>query len=284
MTVLSKPSNVPTRPSVTEPRARFRDLLAAEWIKLWSLRSTYGSLALILLAMVGFAIYAALADYTNWPSYSADQRALFDPLGDAFPQEAQMFVVLAASSVSAIAIGGEYASGLIRTTFAAVPARHAVVSAKLVVVTAVMTVLGVVGAATAFGVSQAILSGRHAGWSVGDPGVPRAIAASALLVPVSALIGMGFGALIRYTAPAIVTATSVLLLLPTAVDDDRRFTAYLRHAMPVPAWQRLIETQDPPPWVNVHYPAAIGGAWLTYAAWSLVAAIVAVLVVRRREP
>ena len=33
----------------TDPRARFRDLLAAESTKLWSLRSTYGSLALIML-------------------------------------------------------------------------------------------------------------------------------------------------------------------------------------------------------------------------------------------
>lgn len=272
------------RPPATEEPARFRDLLAAEWIKLWSLRSTWGSLALILLSVVGFSVHASLATYRDWLRWPPEQRALLNPLWDAFPQQAQMFVVLAASSIGAIAIGGEYATGLIRTTFAAVPARRAVISAKIIVVTGVMSVLGLLGAAAAFGVSQAILSGRDAGMSVGEPGALRGIVASGLLSPVCALAGMGFAALIRHTAPAIVTAATVLLLLPTAVDEDERWTALLRHAMPVPAWDRLIETGEPPPWVTVAHRATVTGAWTTYAAWTLIAALVTVLAVHRRDP
>ncbi|BCL12972.1 ABC transporter permease [Micromonospora sagamiensis] len=271
------------RPAPATAPARFRDLVAAEWVKLWSLRSTWGALGLILLATVGFAVYASLDTRRQWADWPADRRDLLNPLWDAFPQQAQLFVVLAASSVGAVAVGGEYASGLFRTTFAAVPARGSVAAAKLVVLTAATTVLGMLGSAIAFAVSQAILSGRG-GISVGEPGALRAIGASALLVPLCTLVGTGLGALVRHTAPAIVTAATVLLLLPTAIDDDRRLTALIRHAMPVPAWQRLLEQGDPPPWADVAHRATVGGAWATYAGWALLAALVTVVVVRRREP
>ncbi|MEV6812830.1 hypothetical protein [Micromonospora sp. NPDC051296] len=264
--------------------ARFRDLLAAEWLKLWSLRSTWGALALLLLAMVGLAAHAALATRAGWADWPAERRAVRSPLWDAFPQQAQMFVVLAGSSIGAVAVGGEYASGLARTTFAAVPRRRAVAAAKVVVLTGVLTVLGVLGAAAAFAVSQAILAGVGAGMSVGEPGALRGIAASALLIPLCALIGMALAALTRHTAPAIVTAATVLLLLPTAVNEDERWSALLRHAMPVPAWQRLVEPGGPPPWMTDMYPATVSGAWTTYAVWAAVAAVVTVLALHRRDP
>src|SRR6185369_14880733 len=75
---------------VGEPEARFRDLLGAEWIKLWSLRSTYASLSLIIVSAIGFCVYASLADYRNWPSYGADHKSFFDPIRDAFPQQAYL--------------------------------------------------------------------------------------------------------------------------------------------------------------------------------------------------
>lgn len=123
--------------------------------------------------------------------------------------------MLAAGSVGAISIVGEYATGLIRTTFAAVPARRAVVVAKVTVVTAVTGAVGVVSATTAFAVSAAVLSGWQADIAATSPDAVRGIAASALLVPVCALVGMGIGALVRHTAPAVVTTTVVLLLPPT---------------------------------------------------------------------
>ncbi|PMR58124.1 ABC transporter permease [Verrucosispora sp. ts21] len=268
----------------TRQPARYRDLLAAEWIKLWSLRSTWGAFALILLAMVGLAVHAALATHAGWPDWPAERRAARSPLWDAFPTEAQMFVVLAASGVGAVAIGGEYASGLMRTTFAAVPRRGAVAAAKLTVLTGVLTLLGLLGAAAAFTVSQAILADVGANMSIGDHGALRGIAASALLVPLCALVGMALAALTRHTAPAIVAAATVLLLLPTAVDADERWSALIRHAMPVPAWQRLMEPTGPLPWINDPYPATVAWSWTTYAVWAAVAAMVTVLALHRREP
>lgn len=282
MTAPARSAAGPTH--VAEPAARFRDLLAAEWTKLWSLRSTHGSLALIMLAAIGFSANAALADVNNWPSYSADRRALFNPLRDAFPEEAYLFIMLAAGSVGAVMIVGEYATGLIRSTFAAVPHRSAVLTAKVVVLTAVLTVVGAIAAATSFGVSQAILSVRDVGYPLTAPGAVQAIAASALLVPVCALVGLGIGVLVRHTAPTIVTTAVVLLLLPTAFDDDRHWTAVVHHALPLAAWQHLVDDRPPPPWLHVPYPTTTTGSWLVFLAWSLGAVLVAVLVVPRRDP
>lgn len=44
------------------PPARFRDLLASEWIKMRSLRSTPWTIALTVLFVVGSAAVATLAD------------------------------------------------------------------------------------------------------------------------------------------------------------------------------------------------------------------------------
>ncbi|GGM38216.1 hypothetical protein GCM10011608_23620 [Micromonospora sonchi] len=118
-------------------------------------------------------------------------------------------------------IVGEYGNGLIRASFAAVPARRSVVAAKAVVLAGVMLALGTLTAASSFGVSQTILADRDAHWALGDPGVLRALAATALLAPVCALIGMGLGALIRHTPASVGAALAVLVLLPMAVDSDR---------------------------------------------------------------
>lgn len=59
MTTLA--SVLPTTP-VTGPPARFRDLLASEWIKMRSLRSTPWTIALTVLFVIGSSAVATLAD------------------------------------------------------------------------------------------------------------------------------------------------------------------------------------------------------------------------------
>jgi hypothetical protein len=200
-------------------------------------------------------------------------------LFDAFPQGSYLFLMMITASVGALAIVTEYSSGLVSATFAAVPNRRAVVAAKIVVVTAVMTVVGAVIAATSFFVTQAILSGRHAGYSIGHPHVLRAIVAATLLAPVCALIGLGFGAMIRHTATTIVTNIVVLLLIPTFLLDRRRWEADIHHALPYNAWLTLVHPYPP----RGLYPPTITGSWIVFGAWSLVAATVAIVVVHRRD-
>ncbi|MFI6420319.1 ABC transporter permease [Streptomyces sp. NPDC050842] len=264
--------------------ARFRDLLAAEWMKLWSLRSTPWAFGVGAFAVLAVNLNATFADYRNYPHYAQGIRDLFVPIWamrDAFTLGGAMVYMLAAGSIGALVIVGEYGTGQIRTTFAAVPDRRAVTAAKTLVLTGVMLVYGILVAAVSFAATQAVLSGRDAGMSIDYPGAPAAVAASALLAPVCALVGFGLGALLRHTATTIVTVTGVLLLLPALVDDRSRWSATFLHALPQGAWRRLTQVGDSP--VPVEYPWTAGGAWTVYAAWSLGAAAVALIAVNRRD-
>ncbi|MET9551990.1 ABC transporter permease [Streptomyces sp. NPDC006645] len=271
--------------ATADPRARFHHLIAAEWLKMWSLRSTPWALAVSALLVVAINTNAAVADHHNWPGYSEGIRELFVPiwaLRDAFTIGGAMVLMLAASSIGALTLVGEYGTGQIRTTFAAVPARRSVVAAKAVVVTAVTTALGAVAAVTSFAVTQAILSAHHVGLPFDYPGALRVILASALLAPVCALVGMGLGALIRHTATTIVTLTLLLLVLPSLLDAGRHWTASLLHALPQGAWSELVRVRDSP--VPPLHPATIGGSWLVYGLWALLAVLVAVAAVHHRDP
>ncbi|MEV6055971.1 ABC transporter permease [Streptomyces sp. NPDC052107] len=264
-------------------RVRFGDLVAAEWIKTRSLRSTWWTIALTALFVIGSAAVAALADCRNLAAAGTTVRrpAGFLPF-DAYPQPGYMTLMLVAGSVGAITIVSEYSSGLIRTTTMAVPARSSVVLAKATVTAALWTAVGTVVSTGSFLVSQAILNERHAGASITHPGVPRALVASALLAPVCALVGLGLGVLIRHSAATMATCAFTLLMLPTVFSQSKRWSAGVNHTMVVTAWRRLVQNWEPEPGSRM-FSATVPGSWTVYALWPLIAVVVAVLVVRKRD-
>jgi ABC-2 type transport system permease protein len=276
-----------TEVSTVDERGLLADLFAAEWIKLWSLRSTRLGLVACAVIVLAITVNTSVADVGNWPAYGPGIKQLFVPIWsmrDAFNDPAGMVLAMAASGIGAVTVVGEYSSGMIRTTFAAVPARRAVMGAKVAVVAVVFTVFGAVLSAASFGISQAILSAEHIGLSIGYPGALRAVAASALLAPVCALIGMGVGAVIRHTATTIVVVTGFLLLVPRLFDSRRHhWVAVMHDALPASAWARLTETGAETVLGEQAYPASIAGSWTAFALWSLAAAVVTVVAVHRRD-
>ncbi|QQC92177.1 ABC transporter permease [Streptomyces alfalfae] len=270
-------------PAAQEPRPRFTDLVAAEWLKFRSLRSTAWSLAGAVLAVLAFNAGTAYDTYRYWRENDADGRARFVrdgiALQEAFNGNAMLVMMLAAGAVGALAVAGEHRTGLIRTTFAAVPARRPLLAAKVLVVAAATTALGAAAAGLSFWLTQTILDGRGVGVPLGHPGAWRLVAASALLAPVSALTGMALGALLRHVGAALVAVFVLLLLLPGVLGDDRRWTAVAGHATPYQAWLRLAEAGE----ATTRYPWTVAGAWATLALWSLAAAVVAVVAVDRRD-
>ncbi|MGW4745775.1 ABC transporter permease [Streptomyces sp. NPDC004290] len=275
---------VPPHAPPVEPRARFRDLVGAEWLKLWSLRSTGWSLLLGALAVVAFNLGTAWDRARYWHQYDPRGRAAFVAdgmaLGDAFTYNAALVLILASASMGAVAVVGEYGTGLIRTTFAAVPARGALMAAKVLVVTVTQILFGAVVAGASFWSTQAVLSLRDIGLPITHPGAPRVVVASALLAPVCAVVGMALGALLRRSAVSVVGAFVLLLLLPAVLTDRRHATAVLAHATPLHAWQRLAGAGPRAPEL---FPWTAGGAWLVFALWALGGAVVTVLAVRGRD-
>jgi ABC-2 type transport system permease protein len=268
--------------TTTDPHARFADLVAAEWIKLWSLRSTAGSLLIAALAVLGLNVGTAYDQNHYWAERTLSDQAEFvrDGLSlmTAFTSNGAMVLMLALGAFGALTVTGEYGTGLIRVTFAAVPSRSPVLAAKVIVVGLVTTVFGAVLAAASFVLTQAVFAGHGAGVSADRPGVLQLVVASALLAPLSALTGMAVGALVRHSAGAVVGSTVLLILVPVFLSTDRYWTAVAAHAMPYRAWDRLAAvagTTAPGP-----YPSTVGGAWTVYPVWALLAAAVTVTAVR----
>ncbi|WP_035840655.1 ABC transporter permease [Kitasatospora azatica] len=279
---MTTPTVAPHAPrTATEHRARFGDLLAAEWIKLWSLRSTPWVLGLSALVIICANLRSAQYTYDNFDPQPGS-RYLQTALDDSFNIIAADVLMLVAGTVGALTVVSEYATGMIRTTLAAVPDRRAVLTAKASVLAAVMLGYGILVAGASFGLCQAVLSGRHIGLSITHPGALRFVAAAALFAPVCALVGMGLGVLIRHSAATVVAAVMVLFCLPSFFTDTYRWTADLSHAMPLTAWRRLAQVDLTDQFVS-HYPATVGGAWITFAAWPLLAVAIAVVVIHRRD-
>ncbi|MFF2774323.1 ABC transporter permease [Streptomyces sp. NPDC058052] len=272
-----------------EAPARFRHLLRAEWIKLWSLRSTPGVLAAGGLVVTGICVNAARSnadrlDRGPGPGAGTGPEPAafaFDALGTAFVDPAWQLLMVLAACLGAVALSGEYATGLARTTFAAVPDRRAVVAAKAAVVAGVLLVFGACVALTSFAVTQALLR-EHGGLSLSDPGALRSVAASALLAPVCGLAGMAAGAVVRHAAGAAVTVIGVLLLLPALFQGDTyRWVRETGHLLPLDAWTTLV--RDPALPVTERYPATVTEAWTVLGAWGVAGLAVAVAAVRHRD-
>ena len=228
-------------------------LVASEWIKTRALRSTGWTPLVAALVVAG----AAAVDRT------------------AFPVMGYVVVMVLATGSGAAAIVGEYASGLLRTTTVAVPARGRVIVAKAVVVGAVWTVAGAVVAAVGLAVAHDFAPG-----SDGDLAV--AFAGATLLCPVCALVGLGVGVLVRHGIATTVTGVIALALLPQMFSTRVRWTAELHHAMVFSAWQRLTLSYGSPDAVGRLYPPFVE-SWLAYVGWPAVALGLALVVVRRRD-
>jgi hypothetical protein len=276
---------VTTAPAQTaaEPRARFGDLLAAEWLKFWSLRSAPWGLLTGALAVLACNAGQAWDHWRYWHQ-AGDSPARFVadgmPLQDAFTTNAGIVMMIAAAAIGALAITGEYSTGLIRTTFTAVPARRSVLAAKVVMLTAVMTGFGVVVSAASFGVVQTILSGRHAEVTIGYPGALRVVVASALLAPLSALVGAAVGVVVRHSAAAVAASIVILQAIPVLIHDGGHTSAIVAHALPYWAWNRLVAIPFDSPG---RYPWTLAGAWTVFAAWALAAATLAIAAAPYRD-
>ncbi|WP_106401187.1 ABC transporter permease [Actinocorallia populi] len=266
----------------TEPRARFRDLVTAEWIKLRSLRSTWIAYAATALAVIALNVGTAYDTSSHWAEQNQEEADFIRngiPLQDAFTVNASMIMMLALGALGAVMILVEYGTGMIRTTFAAVPARRSVLAAKAVVLTMTATAFGAFVASTSFVLTQAVLNGKGVGVPISHPGALRLVLASALLAPVSALVGLALGTVLRHTAATMTASVLLLFMLPIALSDDRHWQATLGHATPYRAWLKLAETGHTPspfPWTTT-------GAWTVYALWAIAAAALAITSVHRRD-
>lgn len=206
---MTAPPIRPSRVAVPSLGARVRDVLISEWTKLRSVRSNYW--ILLIAAAVTLGSTALVARTVATTPLSAPGNPL-TPLTASFVGYAE-YAVLPVSVLGVLAFSSEYATGLIRTTFAAVPQRWAVLAAKTAVTGTVALAAGEFLAFAVFLLTQAILAGQHRGLSLSAPGVSGAVLAAGFILPVCATVSLALGAIIRHTAGAVAAAVAVIYLL-----------------------------------------------------------------------
>ncbi|MGW2288076.1 ABC transporter permease [Streptomyces phaeochromogenes] len=192
-------------------------VLRSEWAKFWTLRSTLITLGVAVFLLV---LFGAIASFT----YSPDAVATGGPPGpgsgdgDSDPVSLALtgvsFAQLAIGVLGVLLAAGEYSTGMIRSTLAAVPRRLPVLWSKAAVIGPIALVLTTLGALAAFQLGTFGLDGERIALSLSDDGVLRSLVGAGVYLGLVAVFGVALGVLLRNSAGAIAALVGVLLILP----------------------------------------------------------------------
>ncbi|GIJ35219.1 hypothetical protein [Micromonospora sediminimaris] len=177
-------------------------VVAAEWTKFSSLRSTWITTGISVFLLIAFGMIASA-------SFSGDNLTSID-------------LALSGSALAALSVGvlgallgaGEYTTGMIRATFATVPRRLPVLWSKSLVAGSAAFVTMTAGTFAAFVAGSAVLNAEIGALDLGDDGVLRALLGAGLYLGLVAVLGVALGMLVRSSAGAIAILAGLLLIVP----------------------------------------------------------------------
>jgi ABC-2 type transport system permease protein len=273
-------------------RLTFGGVLKSEFIKLFTLRSTFWCCVIVVLLAVGVGLLLA----TVTPPARAGVPAAPDPttlqqqvtaVRDATVGTGIGQLVL--SVLGVLVISGEYGTGMIRSTFAAEPKRLPTLFAKAIVLGISTFVVGLV---TVFGTAAIIfplLPGIHVHPDWSDSKLLLALFGAAGYLAVVSLIAFSIGAIIRNTAGGVAAAIGLILVAPTILEIVAATTgaAWAQNLVafaPTNAGGKLYAYVSSSPSTTdgvVSLDAHQGG--LVLLAWFVVLFVVAAVLLKRRD-
>ncbi|GAA4986620.1 ABC transporter permease [Actinopolymorpha pittospori] len=199
-------------PTVSRSRV-FWDAVAAEWMKMRTIRSTWAFLAggvaatlvgmLILFLLIQSFDQDAAAAQANYET--ADTTVVVMP-----------FVMFFLGSIGAMVITSEFTTGSIGPGLLAVPRRRVLLGAKATVAAAVGVLGGLLFALVSFAGATLLLGDRPAPlnpWPNWADGL-LTVFCGALVVLVTNAVALGLGAVFRSTASTLVTMGGLVLVAP----------------------------------------------------------------------
>ena len=249
--------------------------IAAEAYKLRTVRSTYLTLGVVVLA-VGLGVLATAVLTGDYAGASAEERRHFDV---NMAPVVLPFVQLAVATLATLAITGEYGTGLIRTSLLAVPRRGRLYAGKIVVAGGLGTLVGLISSFGLAGATWLITANQPSlrPWDGFGDAVPTALATTATTTVV-ALVALGLGTALRSTAAGLVTSIGLLFVVPFVSN-------FLPAAMA--KWALSLSLLALPDQLagTASADAALGpaGAAVTLAGYVLVALTVGGLALSRRD-
>jgi len=249
-------------------------VIRSEWVKFRTLWSCVLVVTVAVLGMIGIGWVASYFVNLDWAHMRPREIARFDPVATAM--DGYNLAQLAVGTLGVLLVTGEYTTGLIRATMAAVPDRLRVLWAKLAVYTVITFVLMMVTSFLSFVGGQWLL-GDHS-TSLSAPGVSRVVIATGVYLTLVAMLGVAFGALVRNTAGGIAALFGVLLVLPAIFGVlPLTWQDVINKYLPSNAGQAALSVRlDPtmlPPWTGM----------LLFAGYVVVAVTAAAVLLKRRD-
>jgi hypothetical protein len=265
-------------PKLTE-RGRVTQMrvVASEWTKFATLRSTMWSLGVGMFLTLAFPILFAAVTGARWGHMSPHEQADRHPLDIALA--GVNVAQLAIAVLGVLVITGEYSTGMIRSTMLAVPKRLPVLWAKLGLYAVVAFALTLPAIIIAFYSSQAILGRHHIlQISISAPGVFRALIGGALYVMLVGVFAMAIGAIVRNTAGGIALFAGIFFVIPPLMNIfPTNWNNAISRWLPSEAGRQLFAlTKDP----NRYGQWPSGAIFLGYC---ILAIAIAAVLLRRRD-
>lgn len=255
-----------------QAKQTFFSVFRSEWSKLASLRSTWITAAIASLITIGISVLI-MAQYSGMKGY-ADKAANYLTVGSSFGQ-------IAVAVLGALLITGEYSSGQIRSSLAAVPRRGRLFAAKALVVAIFSALLGLVTVALTYLLSLPIL-GDKAG-SLSNPEYLGFFWGTAMAFAIIGLMAMSFGYILRSTAGSIslVVVLLFVILIPLGLAASKwEWVHYITDVLPsssaaaVADPYQLLETTT-----KLDYDVVIAAGY----AWAIIPMIIAYFVFSKRD-
>lgn len=266
--------NTDLQPPAAQPGVTIGRVVRSELIKLRSLRSSYVAIVCTVLSIIGIGAFAAFgATIQDAPPGG---EAPVDVTGGALTGVNLAVYLVAVLGV--LAVTGEYSTGTIKASLAAVPKRSTLVWGKALAVGSITLVVTLVSTVSAFFAAKAVLSTDDTSISLAEPGVLRAVAGAALYLTAASLFAGGLAWLLRSTAGALATLFGILevlpvtaYLLPGHIRDA--VLPYLPDSVGMAIMQTTPSPAQLPPWTGFG----------VFAAYTAVILLAATLLLRHRD-
>lgn len=266
-----RPRPVPAPTGRVDGHVTLPRVVASEWLKLHSLRSTP---LILLAAMVAMVAFGAIIGHNTRNPAGLDPE---DVVASG-PLQGYYLGQLLLGSLGVLVVSGEYSSGMIRATLCAVPRRLPVLLAKLVVFTVVVGIAMVVASVAGFLVAQAFLSGYRPTYSLSDPDVLRVVVGTGVYLTLVGLLGGAAGWIVRSTPGALVALFAAILVLPVLLLlFHGAWAEHVRAWLPTGAGASFSTSLQMPgalaPWPGL----------AVMVGWVVVAYVVGAVLLRRRD-
>ena len=278
-----------TESSVESSRAAARSVTASarqtlvravrsEWIKLRTLRSTWVTAVITLFMTTGIGTLATVI--SSKPEYFGSNSWKTAIIGTTLGQ-----VVVAV--LGALVITGEYSSGQIRSSLAAVPRRSRLFWAKALVMTVWSFALGAVSILLTWALSTPLIGERAT--SLTNHKFFGYVWGTGLAYAGIGLMALGLGFLLRSTAGSITVVSSLLFILNIPLSIASNFWGWAGKALYLTPFVTISAVTDPfsvqsnwaddaaAPWIG--HSAAVA----VFAAWVLVPLLAGWIAFTRRD-